>query len=149
MKLPDEITVSAKCSDGTPVGRVILTLKVRSGTKNPYFIDFPMTDDLGFASISSADFRGQYEDHWEQGLMDYNGRIEDASPLVDVALFDTIRLRSNRRLAAAWPLLKNEIGRWTDRDQKIDNYLSSENERYTLQPFIHNLEASDHIEITL
>jgi hypothetical protein len=149
MKLPDKITVAAKRSDGTPVCRVIVTLEVRSGTKNPYFIDFPMTDDAGFASISSADFRGQYEDHWEQGVMDYNGRIEDASSLIVVSLFDTRHLRANRRLAAAWPLLKNEIGKWTDRNQKVDYYLGSENERWALQPFSHDLDASDHIEISL
>ena len=123
MNLPGRIAITVKRSDGTPVEGVIATMTVKSGTKNRYHIDFPQTNEAGHSTISEAEFRGQYEDHWEQGLMDYNGTIEDAAPSITVSLFDTNRLRENRRLAEAWPLLKNEIGKWADRTQKIGYYI--------------------------
>ena len=72
MILPSEIRVKASCNGSHDLSGIIFQLRVRSGSKNPYHIYFPKTDSTGVAIISSEDFRGQFTDHYEMGLMDYN-----------------------------------------------------------------------------
>ena len=76
------------------VSGIIFELRVVSGTKNPYYVIFPKTDARGIARLSSEQFRGQFEDHWENGLMDYNGTVATAIPTVTVQLLEKSRTRT-------------------------------------------------------
>jgi hypothetical protein len=59
-----------------------------AGDKNPYGIFFPKTDGIGQTRLTAEDIKGQFTDHWEEALMDYNGSIEDANELVTIRLWD-------------------------------------------------------------
>jgi hypothetical protein len=71
MKLPNTLTIRAKGTSGMDVSGIIFVITVFSGTKNPYYIMFPMTDARGIARLTSEQFRGQFEDYSDEGLMDY------------------------------------------------------------------------------
>lgn len=78
MKAPNKLTVQIKSDFPTKVENIISVVKVRSGTKNPFYILFPKTDSQGVAKLTQDDFVGQLIDHFEEALMDYNGTIESA-----------------------------------------------------------------------
>src|SRR5690348_3597606 len=112
MKVPDTIQVQVRSPVDSDLSGLIVQMKVRAGRKNPYFILFPKTDVSGRATLDRAGFLGQFTDHWEAGLMDYDGGVEDASTTVEASLFDPTWLRENRGIAMAWPLLTHESTHW-------------------------------------
>jgi hypothetical protein len=79
MNLPDVIELIVKADSPTDLSGLVFSLVVTSGRKNKYWICFPKTSKEGMAELSANDFRGQFEDHSESGLMDYDGTIESAS----------------------------------------------------------------------
>ena len=97
MKLPEKIYLQVTNKKETKVKDIIVQLKVRSGTKNPYYIFFPKTDEDGESILSLNDFSGQFEDHFEAGLMDYNGSIKTANSEVEVSLFDPAWMKKTRK----------------------------------------------------
>jgi hypothetical protein len=60
------------------------------------------------AVLGADDFRGQFADHFEMGLIDYNETIENAGQQMTLALFDHANLAKHRANLAAWPLLHHE-----------------------------------------
>ena len=146
MKLPDKIHLQIECHKKTDLKGLIVQLKVRSGKKNPYYIFFPKTDEDGKSILSRDDFMGQFEDHFESGLMDYDGSVETARPDVEVSLFDPTWLLNNKHLAMAWPLLKNERPKWNSREEQYDYMISCTNLKYQLKPFMFNIEESKYIK---
>jgi hypothetical protein len=149
MKLPENIYLQITNKKGTKVKDIILQLKVRSGTKNPYYIFFPKTDENGESTLSQNNFIGQFEDHFETGLMDYNGSIQLANPEVEVSLFDPTWMKENKKLSLAWPLLKNEKPIWKSREEKYNYMISCTNPKYKMKTFMSNIEDSNQIVVTI
>jgi hypothetical protein len=138
------ISASAGRLDG-----IIVEMEIRAGRKNPYFVRFPKTDASGCAELTRADFVGQFEDHWEEGLMDYDGSVESALPTVEVRLFDPTWSRANRRLALAWPLLKNERLKWSSREEEYEDRVSCRNLEFSAEPISVDLERARVVELTV
>jgi hypothetical protein len=134
MILPSRIVLRATIGNCIPVAGLIFKMTLSTGRKNPYDILFPKTDVLGVSGIEAEDARGQFTDHWQAGLMDHSGTIEEASQHVQVTLFDVAALRGRTAQALAWPLLRHESTAWTSRREKVDYLLSCRNERFTFTP---------------
>ena len=130
MKIPNIIYISAHCLDKDKINLsgIIFQMKITSGTKNPYFIIFPKTNSSGQTSIEKSDLLGQFLDHWEIGLMDYNGSIEQADSVVEFSMVSH-RFPSNLK---DWPLLKHESTKWSSRKEMIDFYANSQNNNFKL-----------------
>lgn len=73
MTLPPIIELRVSNPAGGDLSGLIFQMRVTSGAKNPYHIYFPKTAADGSARITAATFRGQFQDHFELGLMDYDG----------------------------------------------------------------------------
>jgi len=143
MNLPDVITIKVICKK--EISNIITCLKVKAGNKNPYHICFPKSDGNGIARLLKSEFVGQFADHLEQGLMDYNGTIETADPEVEVYLFDPTLMLKNRDLYLAWPLFKHEKLRWKSREELYDYMTSCSNKNYKGEIKVINLELLNNI----
>jgi hypothetical protein len=130
MTLPSVITLNVSSPDGGDLSGLIFQLRVTSGTKNLYYIYFKKTSADGTTCLTSEDFRGQFNDHVDMFIMDYNGSIESASNLVGVNLFDPTAMSNNRQELSRWPLSKHERAVWDSKKAKIDYFLSSRNKDY-------------------
>ena len=134
MILPQRIALQATRGDGVPALGLIFQMNLTTGQKNPYHILFPKTDVAGATELAAEDVRGQFSDHWQAGLMDYSGTIEEASQQVQMQLFDVAGLRDRVNLALAWPLLRHESRIWTSRQEKVDYLLSCRNNEFLFPP---------------
>jgi len=101
-----------------------------AGTKNLFYIYFPKTSVDGNASITAEDFRGQFADHFEMGMMDYNGSVETAVDLVGVELFDPQPMMERREELLRWPLFKYERTARRSRQGRVDYFLSCRNQEF-------------------
>jgi len=145
MNLPEDIELKIDADSNKDLSGVIVQMKVKAGRKNPYFIYFPKTGPDGVARLSKKEFVGQFKDHWEMGLMDYNGTPEDADPGVEVALFGPSWLIENKKLALAWPLLEHEKQRWASREQQYNYMVNNNNNHYSCDTISVNLEKIQNI----
>lgn len=134
MILPAEIRLQASCHGSTDLSGLIFELTLHSGTKNKFHIYFPKTDSSGLAVLTSDDFKGQFADHFEMGLMDYNGTIETADQRVTLTLFDRVKMAKNKANIAVWPLLRHERAQWRSRDDKLEYFLSARNDEFVVSP---------------
>ena len=142
MNLIGPVQLCVICDGEPDLSDIIVELHLQSGTKNPYYIGFPKTDPDGRASLSRAEVVGQFEDHWESGLMDYNGDLDTANPIVTVHLPDLPPSQSDLDALRAWPLLKNERKRWTTREDMIQECLTCRNYLFTARTMSLNLEEN-------
>lgn len=149
MELPDKITFNVFDKSKQAIEGIIIEVKVYSGTKNPYIILSPKTDSSGKAEIEKTNFIGQYEDHWEMGLMDYNGTIQDAKTKVEVYLFNPDWPIKNKDACLAWPLLKNEKPLWDSREEKYNYLISCVNQKYKAKKQTVSFNEDSNIEITV
>lgn len=147
MEVPEIISLEMKSDDVRDLSGIVVQLKVTAGTKNPYYILFPKTDKNGLAKLLKEDFIGQFTDHYEQGLMDYNGSPEDASSIVEVSLFDSTWLVANKKLALAWPLLKYEKTKWKTRIEQYDYMISCKNREFSAGTINADLNKSSLIKL--
>lgn len=145
MRVPENVRVRVVCGDATDLSGLIVGLTVRAGRKNPYLIYFPKTDSAGVASLTRNDIVGQFHDHWEASLMDHDGTLETADPLVGVSLHDPLWLRENREAALAWPLLPHERTKWRSRQEQYRYRTSARNSRFVATPLEVDLEGSSDI----
>ena len=127
MTLPPVIEIKVDCPEGCDLLGLIFQMRVTAGTKNLYYIYFPKTSADGTARLTAEDFRGQFTDHWEMGLMDYNGTVETAGDLVGIELFDPRQMEKESGQLSHWPLLKHERTVWKSRQEMIDYFLSCRN----------------------
>jgi hypothetical protein len=130
MTLPPVIQLRVSSPEGGDLSGLIFQMRVTSGTKNPYYIYFPKTAADGSAQITAEDFRGQFTDHYEMGLMDYNGSVETAVDTVGIELFDAQRMAAQQETLSHWPLLKHERKVWRSRREFIDYFLSCRNREF-------------------
>lgn len=149
MTLPAEIRIQAGCLGNADLSELIFQLTVHSGTKNPFHIYFPKTNSNGLAVLSADDFRGQFSDHFEMGLMDYNGAIETAHERTTLALFDPAKMAQNRASLAVWPLLRHERSQWPSREARLEYLLSTRNDLFVLSPQKIELPTDGPISVTI
>jgi hypothetical protein len=127
MKVPEQIQIRIDCKSEPDLSGFIVELTVKAGRKNPYRIYFPLTDYRGVARLKRDDFLGQFTDHWEGGLMDHDGSLDTADPIVQVALYDPQWSIENGAAALAWPLLKHERTKWASREEEYRHRTSTRN----------------------
>ncbi len=145
MNLPEKIILQIHCERSSDLSEIIVSLTVRAGTKNPYTIYFPKTDSNGETILSSEDFIGQFQDHWESGLMDFNGSISEASPDVIIELFDPVKMQSNLSVIEALPLLMHERKKWGSRSEMVSYFLGCRNASFEGKASTINLERQNRI----
>lgn len=146
MHVPDRITVHVTSDEGADVSGIIIQMTVTTGQKNPYYVSFPKTDTAGIATLTRDDFIGQFEDHWESGLMDHAGTPEDADCRVVVKLYDPSWSIANRDLALAWPLLKHERTKWSSREEEYQSRVSSRNRDFIATPITVDLHQTQNFD---
>lgn len=148
--LPDALQLTIRSEPPADVASLIFAMDVFAGRKNTYVICFPKTSSDGIATLSAADFRGQFRDHLESGLMDYDGTIESADQHVRLQLLDPAAFRRNIAALRALPLLPHEREQWRSREEQIEYVLSCRNaefeysaqrSRYVLIPPDGHIEA--------
>ena len=147
MNLPDKIQIKLTNNDNLHIDNIIIEAKVKSGSKNHYFIHFPKTNIDGISTLTKSDFIGQFEDHLETGLMDYNGTIEKAISIVEISLYDPTPSLKNKSLV--WPLLKNEKNKWNTREEEYNYRTSCSNLEFELNPILVDLEKTSYIELNI
>jgi hypothetical protein len=130
MTLPSIIALKVDCREGGDLSGLIFQMRVTAGTKNLFYICFPKTSVDGTTSMTAEDFRGQFADHYEMGLMDYNGTVETAGDLVGIMLFDPRPMIKHREELLHWPLLKHERTVWGSRRERMDYFLSCRNREF-------------------
>jgi len=149
MKLPAHIDLQVVCDIESDLSNIIVEIEVSSGRKNPYHIYFPKTTSDGRARLTAEDFRGQFEDHWEAGLMDYNGSIESAHPVVTLRLFSTEGMLQSIGLVQVWPLLKYESRKWRSREEMIEYFLSCRNGEFHAAPQRAKIEENGVLQFRI
>lgn len=140
MNVPERIQVQLICDGHLELDKIILQVEVISGTKNHYHIHFPKTDKSGTTTLTKKDFIGQFEEHFENGLMDFNGSIETANSIVEISLFDPSYIINNKREYLAWDLFENEKLSWNSREEKYDYIASCSNLEFECSPVSIDLE---------
>ena len=133
MIIPDLIEINIQCKHYSELQDIIIQMVIFSGTKNHYTICFPKTDSFGNSKLYKSDIIGQFEDHYESGIMDYNGTIESASSVVAISLFDDTFFKNNKPLVLAWPLLHNEKRTWQSRKDYYDYLVMNRNSYFNGQ----------------
>ena len=132
MDIPLRLELTLVSNEAMPPAGLIVGMRVSAGTKNPYHILFPKTDAAGRTALDKSEVVGQFKDHWEEGLMDFNGSIESAAQAVTFFLFDVRDFKANLKTALAWPLLAHEKTTWASRTEKAEYLLSCRNAKYRL-----------------
>ncbi len=131
------------------LGDIIVQLEVHAGRKNPYHVLFPKSDASGEAVLTRDDFVGQLNDHWEMALLDYDGNLETAEPVVSGSLFDPTRATENRAMALAMPLLEYERIKWASREQEYEHRIGCRNLIFSAKAVAVNLEHIPIVELQL
>jgi hypothetical protein len=149
MTLPPIITLKIDCPEGGDLSGLIFEMRVTAGTKNLFYICFPKTSAHGTTSITAEDFRGQFADHYEMGLMDYNGSVESAGDLVGIKLFDPRPMTKHRVELSSWPLLKHERTVWRSRQERIEYFLSCRNRDFYFFEQSARIPADGIIRLTV
>ena len=132
MDIPPQLELAISSNEAAPPAGLIIGMRVSAGTKNPYHIFFPKTDATGLTALDRAAILGQFKDHWEEGLMDFNGTLESAAQEVTFFLFNSPALEQDPSYALAWPLLTHEKTVWHSRAEKVSYFVNSCNSRYNL-----------------
>jgi hypothetical protein len=149
MNIPETIFAQVSCKSCTDLGDIIIQLKVKAGRKNPYYIYFPKTESSGKTSLTRDDFIGQFKDHWEMGLMDYDGTPETANSVVEFTLFDPTWLVENKKLALVWPLLNHEKTKWKNRGQQYTFMTNCRNLEFKCRSIKVDLTKTDQIKLEI
>ena len=130
MTLPPQFELRARCADADDLSGIIFEMQITAGYKNPYTITFPKTDSAGHTKLTGEEIRGQFRDHWDMALMDYNGSIEEANDVVTIRLFDPMPLREGYERLLSWPLFAHESTRWHSRREWLDYMASCRNDQF-------------------
>ena len=132
MDIPLRLELALASDEVMPPAGLIVGMRVSAGTKNPYHIFFPKTDDSGRTALDKSAVIGQFKDHWEEGLMDFNGTLESAPQTAAFFLFNVRDFKANLKTVLAWPLLTHEKTVWASRAEKVEYFLSCRNAKYLL-----------------
>jgi len=88
-------------------------------------------DAGGHTRLAAKEIEMQFTDHWDMGLMDYNGSLQEANDLVTIHLWDLRSFRQHIDDVLAWPLLSYEKTRWKSRREWFDYMGSCRNDEFT------------------
>jgi hypothetical protein len=124
-------------------------MQITAGYKNPYGIFFPKTDSVGHTRLTAEDIKGQFRDHGEEALMDYNGSIEDANEVVTIRLWNPAPLREGYDELLAWPLFTHQRTRWQSRRDYLDYMASCENDAFTFEGISVRLPETSLLYVSL
>ena len=149
MKVPEKIYIQLSSDEKLNLSGIILDIKIRAGHRNPYYITTPKTDNEGKSILTKEDLRGQFEDHWVRALMDYNGNLETAKPIVEVSLWDPAWYRENEQYHCSWDLLTYEKKKWKSRKEEFDYMMSSRNDEFVAEPILVNLDETQTIRLKM
>ena len=147
MNLIRPIRIQVASEKPVDLSGLIVELRVTAGRKNSFHIYSPKTDVKGAAVLGLEDFRGQFTDHFEEALMDYDGSVETAESTVKVSLFDPTWSRNNRNLALAWPLFAHEKTKWRSREQEYNHRISCRNSLFDSAPIFVDLNATSDVHL--
>jgi hypothetical protein len=149
MTLPPQIELRARCADADDLSGLIFRMQITAGYKNPYGIFFPKTDSAGRTRLTAEDIKGQFTDHWEEALMDYNGSVEDANELVTIRLWDPAPLREGYDELLAWPLFTHQRTRWQSRHDYLDYMASCRNDEFAFDGISVRLPETTLLYVSL
>ena len=149
MTLPPQIELRARCAQADDLSDLIFRMQITAGYKNPYGIFFPKTDSVGHTRLTAEDIKGQFTDHWEEALTDYNGSIEDANELVTIRLWDPAQFREGYDELLAWPLFTYERTRWQSRRDYLDYMASCRNDEFTFEGISLRLPGTSLLYVSL
>ena len=149
MTLPPQIELRARCAEADDLSGIIFEMQISAGSKNPYTITFPKTDSAGHTKIRGEEISGQFTDHWDMALMDYNGSIEEANDIVTIRLFDPAPLREGYEQLLSWPLLAHESTRWHSRREWLDYMASCRNDEFTFEGISVRLPETTRLYVSL
>jgi hypothetical protein len=149
MTLPPTFTLTVDCPQGGDLSGLLLQMTVTSGTKNPYHIFFPKTSADGKTSLTADSFRGQFKNHGDVFIMDYNGSVEVASDVVTLQLYDTRLMIKGRKQSLRWPLSKYERTVWKSRQEYVDYFLSCRNLEFEFEKQTVRIPADGAIHLTV
>jgi hypothetical protein len=149
MTLPPRVELRARCSEASDLSGLIFEMQITAGSKNAYRILFPKTTPQGCSALTAGEVTGQFTDHWEMALMDYNGTLEAAVEIVTLRLFDPAPAREHYDELLAWPLFTHERSRWESRREFLDDLLSCRNEQFTFSGLSVRLAESPLIYLPL
>ncbi|HUR83547.1 MAG TPA: hypothetical protein VM733_22515 [Thermoanaerobaculia bacterium] len=150
MKTPEQIRVRIECPDEDDLSGIIVEMLVHAGGKNAYRIYFPKTNTLGVTTLTREDFNGQFKDHWEGGVMDHEGTLDTADPVVSFGLYNATWSIENRDAALAWPLLTHERTRWFSREEQYFYRTSTRNKDFVVvTPIKVDLERTSDVVLPL
>ena len=147
MKVPEKIYIQLSCDKKVDLSGIILDIKITAGRKNPYYVTTPKTDKAGKSILTNEDLKGQFEDFWERALMDYDGNLEVAEPIVEVSLWDPTWYRENKGSHFAWDLLKGEKKKWKSREEEYNYKISCRNDEFEADPIRVNLHETNTISL--
>jgi hypothetical protein len=149
MTLPPQIELRARCAEADDLSGILFEMQITSGYKNPYTITFPKTDSAGHTNLTGEEIRGQFTDHWDMALMDYNGSIEGANDIVTIRLFDPAPLREEYEQLLSWPLFAHESTRWHSRREWLDYMASCRNDQFTFGAIATRLPETRRLYVSL
>ena len=149
MTLPPQIELRARCAEADDLFGLIFRMQISAGYKNPYGILFPKTDSAGHTRLTAEDIKGQFTDHWEEALMDYNGSIEDANELVTIRLWDPALLREGYDELLAWSLFTHQRARWQSRREYLDYMASCRNDEFRFDGISVHLPETTLLYVSL
>jgi hypothetical protein len=149
MKLPPRIDLRARCAEAADLSGLIFRMQITAGTKNPYGIFFPKTDELGQTRLTAEEIEGQFSDHWEEAAMDYNGSLEEANELVTIKLWDRAQLRAKYEELLSWPLFVHQRTRWRSRREYQDYMVSCRNNNFVFDGVSVRLPETSLLYVTL
>jgi hypothetical protein len=147
MDIPLRLELALASHEAMPPAGLIVGMRVPAGTKNPYHIFFPKTDDAGRAALDKSAVIGQFKDHWEEGLMDFNGTLESAPQTATFFLFNVRDFKTNLKAVLAWPLLAHEKTVWASRAEKVEYLLSCRNSKYLLPETVLEIPQDGLLEL--
>lgn len=141
----NEIILQIKSDKKCDLKDLIVIMKITAGTKNPYYISFPKTDQNGRSVLTKEDLISQFDDHLAMALMDYNGTIENAENTVELSLINTRKLIKNKKELLSWPLLPHEKKIWKTRSEELEYRLSNRNHIFNAKAIKIKLEKTNKI----
>lgn len=129
-EFPEKVIIQLVDSQGASLKMpgICVAMKLKSGSKNPYIIMFPFTDDNGVTTMLRSEVSEQIASTNNYFPMDYKGSIDKCEPIVEFSLFDNRQYRSALDKIRKSPLSKYEQKRWKSRQEAISYILGNKND---------------------
>jgi hypothetical protein len=129
-RFPKSIKIQVVGKDGQILRQkdIFIIMQVKSGTRNPYHIQLPFTNEKGVTSITRQEVAEQMDSAQRYYIMDYNGDIGYCEPVIELSLFDYYGDKDGfirrKRLSS---LSQYEKKRWESIDEVVSYILSNKN----------------------